>query len=136
MELWRGTVAVTPYDRRLMVVTDAALRVDDPTGAAEPLSFDLAELADNGVLLPYAITLTLVDPGTPEPTRLLLRAVDPPTFDGIPWPPHVQERIDEQLAASAAARARLRRQLGMLVAATIAGLALVLVVLAVALLLN
>ena len=131
MERWRGTVAVTPYDRRALVVTDDALVVE---GAAERIEFDLRALAADGVLLPFETTLTLLDrSAAAEPARLQLRAVDPPTFDGIDWPPDVRELVEAQMAASEAARVALRRQLTLLVAGTIAGLGLLLVVLVVVL---
>lgn len=136
MERWRGIAAVTPSDRRLLVVTDDSLRVEDPTGAHPPIEFDLIALAERGVLLPYATTMTLADRDHPERERLQLRAVDPPTFDTVDWPPRVRELVDAQLAASAAARTALRRQLTRVVAGTIAGLALVLVLLVVVLLLT
>ena len=133
---WRGTVAVTPYDRRVMTVTDDALVVEDPLRPGETrIEFDLRDLARNGVLLPYATTLTLVDRSKPEAERVQLRPFEPATFEGIDWPPDVRESIDGQLAASAAARAALRRQLSTVVAGTIAGLGLLLVVLVVVLLL-
>ena len=118
-----------------MTVTEKSLTVDDPTGAARRLEFDLRELADGGVLLPYSSTLTLVDRSRSEPLRLQLRAVDPPTFDAIDWPPDVRAGIDAQVAAAAAASAKLRSQLGRVVAATIIGLGVLLVVLVVVLLL-
>jgi hypothetical protein len=132
---WRGTVAVEPEDRRVMAVTEESLTVDDLTGAARRLEFDLRELAESGVLLVYSSTLTLVDRNRPEPLRLQLRAVDPPTFDGIDWPQEVRAGIDAQLAAAAAASAKLRGQLGRVVAATIVALGVLLVVLVVVLLL-
>jgi hypothetical protein len=131
---WRGTVAVEPEDRRVMTVTDESLVVDDPTGAARRIEFDLRELAERGVLLAYSSTLTLVDRSRPEPLRLQLRAVDPPSFDGIDWPDDVRAGIDAQLEAAAAASAKLRGQLGRVVAATIVGLGVLLLVLVVVLL--
>lgn len=134
---WRGTVAVTPSDRRVMTVSDDALVIEDPLRpGVTRREFALRELAENGVLLPYATTLTLVDRTGPEPERLQLRAFRPPTFEGIDWPPEVRELIVGQLAASAAARAGLRRQLSLVVAGTIGGLALLLAVLAAVLLLT
>ena len=135
-ERWRGTVTVDPHEPRVMTVDDRTLAVEDPIGSARRLEFDLRELGENGVLLPYSTTMTLVDRSTPEQRRLQLRAADPPTFDGIDWPPDVRELIDAQLAAAAAARARLQSQLGRVVAGTIAGLALVLLLLALVLLLT
>jgi hypothetical protein len=132
---WRGTVAVEPDDRRVMTVTDESLTVDDPTGAARRVEFDLRELAERGVLLAYSSTLTLVDRSRAEPLRLQLRAVDPPSFDGIDWPDDVRAGIDAQLAAAAAASAKLRSQLGRVVAVTIVGLGALLLVLVVVLLL-
>ena len=132
---WRGTVAVEPDDRRVMTVTDGSLTVDDPTGAARRVEFDLRELAERGVLLAYSSTLTLVDRSRAEPLRLQLRAVDPPSFDGIDWPDDVRAGIDAQLAAAAAASAKLRSQLGRVVAVTIVGLGALLLVLVVVLLL-
>ena len=132
---WRGTVAVEPEDRRVMTVTEEALTVEDPTGAARQIEFDLRELAERGVLLAYSSTLTLVDRSRPEPLRLQLRAVDPPSFDGIDWPDDVRAGIDAQLEAAAAASAKLRGQLGRVVAVTIVGLGVLLVVLVVVLLL-
>ena len=131
---WRGTVAVTPEDRRVMTVTESSLSVDDPTGAARRVEFDLRELAERGVLLAYSSTLTLVDRSRTEPLRLQLRAVDPPSFDGIDWPDDVRAGIDAQLEAAAAASAKLRSQLGRVVAATIVGLGALLLVLVVVLL--
>ena len=132
---WQGTVAVEPEDRRMMTVTDESLTVDDRSGVARRLEFDLRELAERGVLLPYSSTLTLVDRSGPEPLRLQLRAVDPPSFDGIDWPPDVRAGIDAQLEAAAAASAKLRSQLGRVVGATIVGLGVLLLVLVVVLLL-
>jgi hypothetical protein len=133
---WQGTVAVEPEDRRVMTVTDETLTVDDPTGAARQIQFDLRELAERGVLLAYSSTLTLADRSRPEPLRLQLRAVDPPSFDGIDWPDDVRAGIDAQLEAAAAASLKLRGQLGRLVAVTIVGLGVLLVVLVVVLVLT
>ena len=137
VELWRGTVAVTPYDRRTMVVTDDKLIVTDPTEAKPRIEFDLMALAERGVLLPQGTTMTLVDRDAPDPetARLQLRAVVPSTFDEIDWPRRVRELVEAQVARSEAARLELRRQLTGLVAWTIAGLGLLLVVLVVVLLL-
>ena len=132
---WRGTVAVEPEGRRVMTVTDQSLTVEDPTGVARRIEFDLSELAERGVLLAYSSTLTLVDRSRPEPLRLQLRAVDPPSFDGIDWPQDVRAGIDAQLAAAAAASAKLRSQLGRVVAATIMALGALLLVLVLVLLL-
>ena len=112
-----------------MTVSEKSLTVDDPSGLARRIEFDLRELAERGVLLAYPSTLTLVDRSRPDPVRLQLRAVDPPTFDGIDWPQDVRAGIDAQLAAAAAASAKLRGQLGRVVAATIIGLGVLLVVL-------
>ena len=68
--------------------------------------------------------------------RSVLRAVDPGTFDGIEWPPDVRPAIDRQLAEAAASRERVRASLGRIVAVTIVGLGLLLVVLALVLLLT
>lgn len=136
MERWRGTVAVTPYDRRSLVVTESILAVDDPLGSAPRVEFDLAELAQNGVLLPQGSTMTLVDKrGGPDAERLQLRAVDPPSFDDVDWPPGVRELVAGQVAASEAARVELRRQLTLVVAWTITGLGVLLLVLVAVLLL-
>jgi hypothetical protein len=131
MERWRGTVRVTPYSHLSMVVTDDKLIVEDPTEAAPPIEFDLLELAEHGVVLPQGTTLTLVDRSAPDPeaARLQLRAVVPATFDDVDWPPRVRELVEAQVAASEAARLKLRRQLTLLVAWTITGLGVLLVVL-------
>jgi hypothetical protein len=137
VELWRGTVSVTTYDRRTLVVTDDALRVTDPTEAKPPREFDLMALAERGVLLPQGTTMTIVDRDAPDPesARLQLRAVVPSTFDEIDWPPRVRELVEAQVARSEAARLELRRQLTGLVAWTITGLGLLLVVLVIVLVL-
>ena len=137
MERWRGTVNVTPYDRRTMVVTDDKLIVEDATEAKPRIEFDLLDLAEHGVLLPNGTTMTVVDRSAPDPesSRLQLRAFVPTTFDDIDWPPHVRELVDAQVARSEAARLELRRQLTGLVAWTITGLGVLLVVLVVVLVL-
>jgi hypothetical protein len=137
VERWRGTVNVTPYDRREMVVTDDKLIVVDPTEAKPPIELDLLELAEHGVLLPHGTTMTVVDRSAPDPeaTRLQLRAFVPSTFDDIDWPPRVRELVEAQVARAEAARLELRRQLTGLVAWTITGLGVLLVVLVVVLLL-
>lgn len=114
---------MTPYDRRALVVGDDELEV---VGPGERLKFDLRD----GLLLVGESTMTIVD----GEDRLQLRALDPPSFAGIDWPDDVRERIDEQRARSAAARAQLRRQLSTVVAGTIAGLTLLLLVLVIVLL--
>jgi hypothetical protein len=137
VERWRGTVNVTPYDRREMVVTDDKLIVADPTEAKAPIELDLLELAEHGVLLPHGTTMTVVDRSAPDPeaSRLQLRAFVPSTFDDIDWPPRVRELVEAQVARAEAARLELRRQLTGLVAWTITGLGVLLVVLVVVLLL-
>ena len=132
---WRGTVSVTPDDRRVLTVSEDALVVHDPSERVERVAFDLRGLATDGVLLAYPTTMTLVDRGAPDGARLQLRALDPPSFDGIDWPPDVRELIEAQLAAAAAARARLTGQLARVVAVTIAGLGLLLLALVVVLVL-
>ena len=137
VERWRGTVNVTPYDRREMVVTDDKLIVADPTEAKPTIELDLLELAEHGVLLPQGTTMTIVDRTAPDPeaARLQLRAFVPSTFDDVDWPPRVRELVEAQVARSDAARLELRRQLTGLVAWTITGLGVLLVVLVVVLLL-
>src|SRR3954452_9937589 len=117
-----------------MVVTEQSLAIEETAGAARRVGVGLRGLGERGVLLPYSSTLTLVDRSRPDPLRLQLRAVDPPSFDGIDWPDDVQAAIDAQRAAAAAASLKLRGQLGRVVAVTIAGLGVLLLVLVVVLL--
>jgi hypothetical protein len=133
---WRGIVAVAPHQHRSLIVTESKLLIEDPTGAAPPVELDLIPLARDGVVLPQGSTLTLVEKSGAEPERFQLRAIEPPTFDQIDWPPQVRELVEAQVAASAAARAELRRQLTSVVAWTIAGLGALLVALVVVLLLT
>src|SRR4051812_36276144 len=126
-ERWRGTVStVETQERRGMTVTDDAITVGDMTRVQRG-DFDLRGRATEGVLLPLSTTITLAAREGPHPARLQLRAVDPPSFDGIDWPADVREGIEAQQEKSAQARAGLQRQLGSVVAVTIAGLAVVLV---------
>jgi hypothetical protein len=133
---WSGIVAVAPHQHRSLIVTDDKLLIEDPTGAALPVELDLIALARDGVVLPQGPTLTLVEKSGPEPERFQLRAVEPPSFDAIDWPPEVRELVEAQVAKSAAARAALRRQLTSVVAWTIAGLGALLLVLIVVLVLT
>ena len=119
-----------------MTVTDEQIVVEDPTGSEERVAFDLRALAESGVLLPLGATLTLSDRARPQPARLQLRAVDPPSFDSVDWPPVVRDLVAAQLAASAAARAQLLRTLKRVVAGTVAGLLGVLALLVAVLLLT
>jgi hypothetical protein len=135
-ERWRGTVSVTPHDRRELVVTDDALIVEDPTGQKPRVDLDLHALAGEGVLLVLDTTMTILPPGGGEDQRLQLRAFVPSTFTDIDWPPDVAERVEEQRARAKAASAALRRQLGKVVAVTITGLGVLLLVLVVVLLLR
>ena len=116
-----------------MRVNEDTLGVEDSLRPdVNRLEVDLHALAHDGVLLGGETTVKLMRAGG---ERLQLRALEPPTFEGVDWPADVRERIEEQRARSAAATAHLRRQLSVVVAGTIAGLTLLLVVLVVVLLL-
>ena len=117
-------------------MTDETLEVTDPGGIMPPVVLDLRALADQGVLLPGARTMTVVQGRGVDATRLQLRAVSPPTFEGIDWPDDVREGIEAQQARAREASLALRRQLGKIVAVTIVVLAVLLVVLVVVLLLS
>jgi hypothetical protein len=126
---WRGNVRA-PFDQRELVVTDRRLILTDAAQEA----VDIMEAAEYGVLLVRSVTL-IAAPAGGEP-RLDLRAVDPPTFDGIEWPEQALPLIAEQKARAERASAQLRRSLGSIVAITIVGLGVLLVVLVLVLVLT
>lgn len=132
---WAGTVETEPRERRALMVTDRRIVLEEPARPGGWVGADIADLAEHGVILPYSSVLTVVAPGTDGAVRYSLRAVEPRTFDGIDWPPEARPLIERQLADAAASRARVREQLGRIVAVTIVGLGLLLVVLAIVLLL-
>jgi len=136
VERWRGTVAVGPQEQRVLTVTDDTLEVTDPGGIMPPVVLDLRALAEHGVLLPGAKMMTVVQGRGVDATRLQLRAVNPPTFEGIDWPDDVREGIEAQQARAREASLALRRQLGKIVALTIVVLGVLLAVLVVILLLT
>lgn len=131
---WSGTVEVEPRERRALMVTDTRLVLEDAQQVGGWVGMDVVDVAEHGVLLPYSSVLNVVAPSSSGTVRWSLRAVDPPSFDGIEWPAAAQPLIERQLAEAAESRARMRQQLGRIVAVTIAGLGLLLVVLAIALL--
>jgi hypothetical protein len=135
VELWRGTVEVGPRERRRLVVTDSSIEVSDPNGVMPPVRVDLRAAASNGVLLVFSTTMNVVQGRGPDAKRLQLRAIAPPTFDGIDWPDDVAEAIEAQRERDREASLALRRQLGRLVAITISVLGVLLLVLVVVLLL-
>ncbi len=136
MERWRGTVTVGPRARRSLVITDDAIEVTDPEGVMPPVVLDLRKVAERGLLLPGAATMTVVDGRGVDATRLQMRAVAPSTFEEIDWPDDVREHIEAQRERDRAASLKLRRQLGTVVAVTIAVLGALLLVLVIVLLLG
>lgn len=130
---WSGTVEVERDVRRALVVTDHRIVLEEPAQPGGWVGLDILQLAEHGRLLPYSTVLAISAQSTQGVVRYSLRAVDPPTFDGIEWPRDAQPLIEGQLADAAASRERARQSLGRIVAVTIAGLGLLLVVLAVVL---
>ena len=117
-----------------MLVTDTSVIVEQPERSPPWVVFDVADLADHGVLLVRDYMLTMAAETPEGRLRIEVRPVDPPTFDGIDWSEAARPGIERQLAQQAEASAELRRTLGRVVAGTIAGLTLVLVILVVVLL--
>jgi len=133
---WTGTVEVERDVNRELMVTDRRIVLEEPGQPGGWVGLDISDLAEGGTLLPYSTVLSIAAQSTQGPVRYSLRAVNPRTFDGIEWPRDAQPLIDKQLADAAASRERVRQSLGRIVAVTIAGLGLLLVVLAVVLLLT
>ena len=133
---WTGTVETDRDVHRALMVTDRRIVVEDPDQPGGWAGLDIRQLAEHGVLLPYSTVLTIAAQSTQGKVRYSLRAADPRTFDGIEWPQDVQPLIDKQLADAAASRERGRASLGRIVAVTIVGLGLLLVVLALVLVLT
>jgi hypothetical protein len=131
---WTGTVEVERDVNRALMVTDRRIVLEDPVQPGGWVGLDIQDLAEHGTLLPYSTVLAIAAQSTQGPVRYSLRAVEPHTFDGIDWPRDAQPLIDKQLADAAASRERVRQSLGRIVAVTIAGLGLLLVILAVVLL--